>query len=615
MFSIGTLLAITLAVLTLGAALASVVVVDRLHDSEEGWLDIARSRLVMGVPWGSLIVIGLVCGVYLFVQDGISSINDPVTIPHRAYSYFYPLGMLTSSFSHASASHLMGNLAGAMVLAPIAEYAWGHYPDERATERFPWWPTTPWVRAVVVFPLVVVGLTLVTSLFALGPVIGFSGVVFAFAAFAIVHYPIVSLVGILGVQGALVTTYQALQSPIGVFVAQPSPPSAPSWAGIAIQGHALGFFLGLVLGIGLLRLRNQQPNARWVWLGVLLFAFAQGLWQIYWFGGENVYYLFRGPGVFLVFVLALVITVAIAGTEESIVPRRLRSMGDATARDEANAPLERALELARRSVDHAPSPTGRLERIDAMARGPHSSGRSRLAAFGQRRTGTVIVVIVLAILAGMAVPVNLFVLEDATPESDSAVEIEDYTVQYAEDVENEMTTPFAIGPLQDAISLESSGVIVASEQRQLWSEAIPAQNLEFSGSDSVDVGGVGWRETVHVERTGWEPVGNDSVYQVELWADGEDPQVAHESNESRADVQLEGQNVTLASTDGTFEFAVESTETGDVETTPIPDGNESTTAGSLTFERESDPDNDSAETIYAVADGTQVAVASEETYE
>ncbi len=56
--------------------------------------------------------------MYLFVQDGVTDLYDPVTIPYRAWSYFYPLGIVTSSFSHASFGHLLGNLIAAAVVAP-----------------------------------------------------------------------------------------------------------------------------------------------------------------------------------------------------------------------------------------------------------------------------------------------------------------------------------------------------------------------------------------------------------------------------------------------------------------------------------------------------------------
>ncbi len=602
-------LPILVSVATVGALLVSVAVVRRLHRPERGWGETVRSRLVLGVPWGSLIVIGLVLSVYLFVQDGITEFTNPVTIPYRAYSYFYPVGMLTAGFSHAGPNHLLGNLSGALVVAPIVEYAWGHYPDERGEGRLWTWYTTPWIRALVVFPLAVVVVTIVTSLFALGPVIGFSGVVFAFAAFALVHYPIATIVGMLGVQSVLLTLYRALRNPVGVYVAEPSPASAPSWAGIAIQGHALGFFIGLVLGIAVLRRRDYRPDPLRIWLAILLVGFAKGLWQIYWFGGENTYILFQGPGVLIVTALALVVTLAITGTETPLVPRRIDRLFARGGRSGPSSPVDRPLELSRNAGDGSTAAAARIERISEISGGERARETTRLSNLGQRRTAYVAVLAVLAVVAGMAIPVNLFVLDDATASSDAAVEVDDYTIQYAEGVENELTSPVRVGPLAEAVSIESSGVIVASERRQLWSEVVPAQQLAFSGEESIVVGGPGWRETVHVERTGWEPVSNETVYQVAIWADGEDRRIAYESNESRADVRIDDRNVTVALEDGEFVLEVEGVgaDIDTVATTPMPGEGESTIAGGLAFEHENG-------TIYASSNGTRIAVASEETY-
>ncbi|NUC72105.1 rhomboid family intramembrane serine protease [Haloterrigena sp. SYSU A558-1] len=608
MLSQEALLTIVLSVVfplfVVAAALASVAVVRRLHSPARRWGDVARSRLVLGVPWGSLLVIALVYCVYLFVQDGITAFGNPVTLPYRAYSYFYPLGMLTASFSHAGPGHLIGNLAGAVVVAPIAEYAWGHYPDGRGETAGTSWRTDPWIRALVVFPLIVVAITIGSSLFALGPVIGFSGVVFAFAAFSLVHYPIVTLVGVLGVQGALLTLYRALQTPIGVYVAQPRAPSAPSWAGIAIQGHALGFFIGLVLAIGLLRRRGHRPDALRVWIAILLFGFAQGLWQIYWFGSANVYYLFQGPGVLVVVVLALVVTIAITASERPVVPDRLERRLARLRGSSSGSAVARPLEIARGGDRSSTSP---LERIGEIATAATDRGSTRLSSVTRRKTALFAVLAVFAVVAGAAVPVNLFVLDDATAASESAVQIEDYTIQYAEGVENQKVSPVQVGPLAEAVSLESSGVIVSSTERQIWVEEVPANRLAFTGDAEVVVGGPGWRETVHVERTGWEPVGNDTVYQVEIWPEGEDRRLAHESEGSRADVRIDDRNVTIESRDGEFVLEIETQAGETVGTTPMPADGETETAGGLTFDRVDD-------TIYASADGTRVAVATRETY-
>ncbi|ELY53872.1 rhomboid family intramembrane serine protease [Natronococcus jeotgali] len=593
--------AVGFGLVVLAVLVGSAAVVRLLYRPERPWSEVARARLVWGVPWGSILVLVGVCCVYLFVQDGVTDFTDPVTIPYRAWSYFSPLGMLTASFSHADAGHLLGNLVGAAAVAPIAEYAWGHYPEdgERADSRL----ADPRVRALVVFPAVVVAVGLTTSLFALGPVIGFSGVVFAFAGFAIVHYPIATLVAAVGLQGALLTVLEALRRPIGVYVAEASPPGPPSWATIAIQGHGLGFFVGIVLGVLVLRRRNRSPNPFHLWLAVALFGFAKSLWAIYWFGDQNTFVLLRGPGVVVVAVLAVVVTVAATGSERPLVPRRLRREGDSSER----SPSERVLELARGSGRTDGGDPGGLDRVAAIVRGARADGSDRRY---HRYAAFLAVLLVTAALMGMAVPANVLVVEEETT-AEAAVEIEGYTVTYEENVQNQLVSPVAVGPLEDAVALESSGVIVSSDERQIWLDAVTSRRLAFSGEETVIVGGPGWRESVTAERTGWEPVGNETVYQVRLEGPDGDSRLAYESNASRADVRIDGRTVTVASADGEFvlEVAADDGDEADEPTTaPVPTENESTEAGGLEFEHEDG-------TVYAVSNETEVAVATEETYD
>ncbi|WP_247000498.1 rhomboid family intramembrane serine protease [Halosolutus gelatinilyticus] len=601
-------IATAIAVVVVATILGSIAVVKRLDRRGRRWGDVARSRLVMGVPWGTLVVIALVCCVYLFVQDGIGDFADPVVIPFRAWSYFYPLGMLTAGLSHAGPNHLTGNLIGTLVVAPIAEFAWGHYPAERDSESVGSWRTEPWVRALVVFPLAAIGVALLTSFFALGPVIGFSGVVFAFAGFAIVHYPIATILAVIGVRSVLGTVYRALQSPIYVYTAEAQPPAPPSWATIAIQGHALGFFVGLVLGVLVLQQRNRRPDALRTWLAILLYGFSSSLWAIYWFGESNTYVLFRGPGVVIVSILALVVTVAIVGPETPLVPPRLARRLPVVGTRRTGA-LDRALELGS-AADHegedGARTSDRFDRIRAIGAGARTN-ESRLSNATYRGSAFLAVLVVFAIVAGIAIPVNLLLLDGTTAPSasEASVEVEDYTVMYAEDVENELVSAIAVGGFDDELAIESSGVIVVSEERNLWLEAVSAQQLAFDGEETIYVGGPGWREAVHVERTGWNPVGNETVYQVRIWADGADERVAYESNTSQADLRIADRNVTIASEDGEFQIEVESN--GIVDAAAIPDENETVEAGGLTFERE-------GATLYASADGTEVAVAREETY-
>ncbi|ELZ01237.1 rhomboid family intramembrane serine protease [Natrialba asiatica] len=599
----------------------SVGVVSRLQPDRR-WRDSLRSRLLFGVPWGTLIVIAVVLAVYLFVQDGLTDPAEPVTVPYRAWSYFSPVGMLTAPFAHASPSHLISNLAGTAAVAPIAEFAWGHYPSDRArTRQDGTWQSlwrTPWIRAIVWFPLAVIAVGLVTSLFALGPVIGFSGVVFAFMGFAIVQYPIRTLIAAIGFQGVVLTVWRTLQEPIFRYTATPSPPTAPSWAGIAIQGHALGFFIGLVLGMILLARRDTRPDPLHVWVAVLLVAFSKGLWQIYWYGEGNTYFLLRGPGIVIITVLALVITLALTASDRPILPERLdrwlaRRRGTQTASrtphssssasdSETDARIERTLELAE---------TGESERVREVTTGRRRRHSQRASALTRRGVAGMIVVLVLAVLAGMAIPVNTSVIAtDGDAPGQSGIDIRGYTIEYDENATNELVSGIGIGAMIDDSSLAGSGVIVSSDRYNLWQEVVTKEYLNATGEETITVGGPGWRETAHVERTGWTPVGNESVYQIWLWEDGAETerQLAHESGSSRAEVILAERTVTVTTDGGEFGLRVESIETGATASAEIPAENAITEAGGITFERVGD-------TVFARVDGTEVAVAAAERYE
>ncbi|MFC4245707.1 rhomboid family intramembrane serine protease [Natribaculum luteum] len=590
-----------LGVLVVGTLLASIGTVRLLERSSRRWDDVLRSRLLGGVPWGTIVVIAFVLAVYLFVQDGISDFHDPVTIPYRAWSYLYPLGIATASFSHASSSHLVGNLVGTAVLAPIVEFAWGHYPRDGAESNGSW-RTSPWFRAFVVFPLVVVVVGLLTSLFSIGPVIGFSGVVFAFAGFALVRYPVATLVAAIGAQGAVMTVYRALRSPINVYVATPSPPSPPWWASIAIQGHALGFFVGLLLAAVVFSRRGYRPDPLRFWLAVLFFGFSKALWAIYWFRGANSFVLYRGPGVVVVVATTLLVTLAVTASDRPLLPDALVDRLPLLARSTADRTrLERILELGLANDD---SLSGSIRtRIRDLARGPRSRTASKLSNVTRRQSALAVVLVVVALISGPAIPVNLFVVDQESTAANASVTVEDYTVRYVEGEENELVGVVDISAFGENTTIESSGVVVSSSSRNIWLEAVSANRLAFERNVTVDVGGPGWRETVHVQREGWSAVGNDSAYQIWLWADGDDRQLAYTSDPVRSEVRIDGKRVTLVPDEGSFSIEVEDDDA--VSDVALPAENETVEAGGISFERDGDA-------IYAASDGTYVQVASEE---
>jgi len=578
-----------------------------------------RSRLLLGVPWGTIISVLFVLAVYLFLQRGYWYWSDPVTIPFRSWSYLYPTGWLASGFSHAGPGHLRGNLTATLVLAPIVEYAWGHLPQERGTNSFDSWRTNPWIRAFVLFPAAVLGLGLLTSLFALGPVIGFSGVVFAFAGFALVHYPVATVVALL-VSSVISTVVPALLNPIVSVTISASPPAPPSWAGIAIQGHALGLFLGLVLGLAVLHRRTGRPSAARVWLAALVFAVVQRLWAVYWFRGEGTYVLFRGLGVALVLLLAFLITVAAVASERPLVS------GDRSLIAPLS-PLQTALSLVLIAglslvaylgigpafIDGAsvaaaiPVVFGILYTLVVrLAR----SERSPFEGITRRHVAVTAVVLGVAVLAGPGIVPNLVTVgDDAVPEGE-AVEVEDYTVTYAENVTNQMVSVIEIEAFGETTEVRTSGVIVTSERRHLWLRQVSTRQLAFTGETSFRLGGVGWSEQVTATREGWTAAGNDTAYQVWLDPASGPERHAFASESYTAAPRIDNRSVSVVPEDGEFYLAVER-ENESRQRVAIPETGDTADAGGLTFATER---RDGRLVVAAERGGTSVAVAREEQY-
>ena len=586
------------------AVTGSLAVVHRIDDPRGRWGERVRSRLVMGVPWGTLVSTVGVLAVYLFVQGGVTAWRDPVTLPFRAWSVVYPQGVLVAPFAHNSAGHLVGNLLATVVLGSLAEYAWGHFPRERGAASFGSLRTNPLVRAFVVFPGVVVLVGVLTSAFSLGPVIGFSGVVFAFAGFALTRYPLGTVLAVVGV-GALRLTYFALERPVIVDRAQPSPPAPPSWAEVAIQAHALGLLIGVVLGWYVFARRDRGPSALRLWTGALLLAVEQQLWAVYWFRGGDVYVLYRGVGVVLVVLLAVLVTAALRSAD-----RPLRSLvGGRGERDEGSQERVggRAVE-ADGGEDERDRPRPEPgATTDDGAGGRLTNGAGDLVFTG-RSVAVLLLVLGLALLAGPGAGSKLFTVgEGAAPGNESQqVVVGDYTVAYAEDVTDQRVAVVDVEFFNETTAVNTSGVIVSSPERSIWQPVVSKNRLAFDGRVGVTVGGVGWRETVVAERRGWTADGGGTAYVVYLENDGE-RRLVHRSDAVTAEDRIAGRNVTVTPGRDGF-FVVVTTPDDGVDTAPIPAVNESVQAGGLTLTNEQN-------TIFASINDTRVRVIEREEYE
>ena len=519
-------------------------------DRDRGWGRRRRSRLLLGVPWGTVTsVVGVLC-VYLFVQGGWEHWHNPVTIPFRSWSYRYPLGVLVAPFGHNGVGHITGNLLSTVVFGTLAEYAWGHFPEERGESAFDSARTNPYVRAFVLFPAGVVAVGLATSLFSWGPVIGFSGVVFAFVGFALVRYPIGTVVAI-GASDVVTAVYRALQNPVFLSKAEPRFVE-PWWAGIAVQGHLLGLFLGLL--VGALVLRRRETDLGRLWVGGVIVATSYTIWALWWYRGNNQYVLYRGLGVMLVFVLAALV----------------------------------ALSLRTYATD------------GSLWAGPTGDVSPRLVAL-------LVLLVPILVVAAVAVPLNLAaVTDDGVPGDGPEIEARDYTIAYAENVTSGMTDVVDVSFLGETTQVRTSGVIVVSEDRHIWTTAKSTSRLAFAGRVRVHVGGLGWRETVIADRDGWSAAGGGTAYRVAIKRAGGPWQLAHLSEPAVADPTLSGMKVAVIPAPDAFSLELRRNGSA-IARTALPVENQSVRGAGITFVRD-------GKAVYATYNDTRIRIASRETY-
>ncbi|QLG27483.1 rhomboid family intramembrane serine protease [Halorarum halophilum] len=535
-------------------ALVALALLERARGgNSHGLGTILRRRFVLGVPWGTLTTVAVVLAVYLFVQGGFAHWNSPIVIPFRAWSYLAPLGILTAGLAHGGPGHLLGNLMGTLVLAPLAEYAFGHFAAGRGESTFGAVRRNPYVRAFVVFPALAVLLALVSAAFSLGPVIGFSGVVYSFAGVALLYYPLATVVA-LSATSVLNLAYQSLRQPVVVASSRPSF-YTPWWADIAIQGHALGLLAGILLAAALAARRGDDlPRPRRLALGALLFGVSQSLWTLYWYRGGETYVLYRAVGLSMVLLFAVLL-----GT---------LAVGD-----------WRTLRL--------------------------NPAREFLATLTPQNAAVVCLLVVTAALAGAAIPVNLTTVDDE-PLPGDPIEVRGYTVTYAEDVENGMVSVVDVEAFGETTSVNTSGVVVRNPDRGVWTTATTKGRLAFAGRSQVVLGGLGWRDSVTAIRRGYSTPGGDVVYRITLEHDGE-RRVAYTSPPAEAEPQIDGQNVSVEANGTGFQLVV--TRDNESARAPVPSGNETVTAGGLSFVRD-------GRRVFALTDDneTRVRVATRETY-
>ncbi|WP_306056286.1 rhomboid family intramembrane serine protease [Natronococcus wangiae] len=600
------------------------------YGERDRWRALVADRFVYGVPWGTIVTVGAVTAFYLLAQGGLRHWSEPLTYPFITWSYFYPTGWLTAGIAHGSPEHLVANMVGTLAFAPIAEYAWGHYPRSRrnavdAGERpesdgRDGWLTRPWIRAVVAFPGALFAVAYLTAFFSLGPGLGFSGAVFAIAGFALVTYPISTVVAIV-VSSALQLLYQALTQPVVREAIETGPPAPPGWASIGFQAHLLGFLLGALAGIALLGRRGRRPTVERVFVATLLLGFAQTLWLLVWPAEDDVFVLYRGAGVVLVVLLAMVVSIAVAGSDRPL-PRPLSIL--------PRAPTRRRLAAAWLlvvSIGFLAGTAGVLLEdqplllslgtlllfsvLLALPALPPVVPDRWLSDPVSRRQAAVICLAALTVLVAVpSVPFGLTVVDDDAVPGSGEVDVGNYAVTYERDARLEQRSVVDVGDEDATAERPQDGVIVVNDDREIATVAVRSDLLEYEGEQSVHVGGFGWRETVHVERTGWEVVGNETAYAVDLEVDDETTR-SFASDPVLTRTTVDGHAISVVPTDDAFLLRV--TEDGDeVGEAAIPAADESTTIGDLRFSTE---DVDGPDRVVVETDDTEVQIAEREVYE
>jgi membrane associated rhomboid family serine protease len=523
------------------ALLVSYIVAVRLGAGDSP-TRLLRERLVLGIPWGTFVVVGGLVFVYYVVQGGSKPVG-PNVVGFRSWSLWYPEGLLLSSFSHASDGHLTGNVLGTVLFGSLVEYAWSHYPTTRGSHSFSSWKTNPFGR----IGLFVAGTVLIGVLGAVvipGAVIGFSSVVFAFAGFAIVFRPLLAAGGMLGLE-VLDMLYDGMASPITITESREQFVT-PWWANTAVQGHLFGMVVGVLLAAALFRYRKESPRLRYIWFGAVVFAADRSMWAVYWFLGGSEYVLFQGVGAASVLALAAVVALAALS-------------------------VERPLQVPRVGVP-------------------------------VRTVATTVLVGLVVVIALAGIPYNLVGVSPGE-DVENGIDVDGYTVTYAENVENQYTS-LDLPVANDALSVEMSGVIIASDERNVWALDTPKDELAFRGWTYVVVGDTTWRELVFMNHTQWEVIGGNTTYKVfgQHLGEMDDQRLLYAADPAEAGPTLNGTRISIAPAEEFYDIVVRR-DNETIGRTQVPAHNQTADIAGITFER---TENE----LTAIHDRTEISLAT-----
>jgi hypothetical protein len=156
----------------------------------------------------------------------------------------------------------------------------------------------------------------------------------------------------------------------------------------------------------------------------------------------------------------------------------------------------------------------------------------------------------------------------------------------------------------ETTSVNTSGVIVRSADRGIWTTAVSKGRLAFEGRTAVRVGGVGWRDTVVVERQGWTVTGGNVTYLVNVTHAGE-RRTVYRAPPAEASPIIGGRNVSISVEES--RFLVEVSRQNETVRAPVPPVNESVTLDGVRFNR-------TERGLVAVYEETRIQIAKPETY-
>lgn len=576
-------------------------------------------RLLYGLPVGTILTALVLIALYLGLQGGLDHWEDPLVLPFVSWSYFYPLGTLAAGLTHSSPGHLISNLAGTLAFGAVAEYAWSHYPpgDDREPQGL-----KPWFRAIVVYPVALLGAALVTSAVALGPGIGFSGAVYAIVGLALVWYPRATVLGAVAASG-LGTVVQALREPVVRAGITAGPPAPPAWAGVGFHAHAMGFLIGVLVGGGLLWYRGRRPSPRALAFGTLAIGLVQGLWLVVWTDGPETYVMYRGLGVVALAGATLLVTAAVTASDRP-VPRLLPQRTWLPSRRQLAIGWLGLVGLGATASaagtllsDTAPPAAAGLSLVVAavlggpalpvvLTRGRFSGPLSRRAVAMGLLAFLTVVLALPGMLSGLAVVADAPGNATSGDDPDS-ITVRDYTVDYAANASSPQQLAIDLGA-EPTATTNYTGVIVESPPREIWTIGMRERQLDYSGNGTVVVGGVGWRESITVNRSGWDVLGTDTAYAVDLSVD-ETTTRSFVSGPVESPARIAGHRLAVAPTPTAMEVRLTG---GNVTANAvIPSINESVTIGGITVTTRQTTDRTQ---LVAQTETTSVVVAERERY-